>query len=248
MPLGSIKGSSYPYVSNRALTTTRRGIQRGGSLVYHQAWAAPSAKVANGLLTATAGPNTTTITPTLNGSLTTGGVGTLLPAFGPYTGGRNVVVTVTHASAVVAESGVITGVDVYGVRRTETWSVTAGTTSKTYVSKTAFKQILSLTITAASDASANTNTFGDGDLLGLDVILPTALGLTATALKEVVDAALVVTGVFVAGGISISAAGVISVTANADPRGTYAPAAIPNGAHNYDVWYISDIPEYSGGA
>jgi len=80
------------------------------------------------------------------------------------------------------------------------------------------------------------------------VILPVALGLTATALKEVVAAALVVTGVFVAGGITISAAGVISITANADPRGTYAPATIPNGATTYDVWYISDIPEYSGGA
>jgi hypothetical protein len=82
----------------------------------------------------------------------------------------------------------------------------------------------------------------------LDVILPSALGLTGTAVKEVVDATLVTTGVFVAGGIAISAAGVISVTANADPRGTYAPATIPNGAHNYDVWFISDIPEYSGGA
>src|SRR6266566_5562792 len=242
MPLGSIKGSSYPYVSNRALTTTRRGIQRGGSLVYHQNWANPTAKVANGLLTATAGPNTATITPALNGSLTSGGVGTLLPTFGLFTGGRNVVVTVTHATSIVAESGVITGIDVYGVRRTEAWSVTATGTSKTYVSKTAFKQVSSVSITAATDASADTNTVGDGDILGLDVILPVALGLTGTALKEVVAAALVTTGVMVAGGITISAAGVISITANADPRGTYAPATIPNGATTYDLWYVSDIP------
>jgi hypothetical protein len=175
-------------------------------------------------------------------------VGILLPTFGVFTGGRNVVVTVTHGSSIVAENGVITGIDVYGVRRSETWNVTATGTSKTYVSKTAFKQVLSITITAASDASADTNTFGDGDLLGLDVILPVALGLTGTSLKEVVAAALVTTGVMVAGGIAISAAGVISITANADPRGTYAPATIPNGATTYDLWYISDIPEYSGGA
>ena len=248
MPLGSLKGSSYPYVSNRALTTTRRGIQRGGSLLYHQNWTNPTAKVANGITTATAGPNTTTINLSINGSLASGGSAVLLPTFGVFTGGRNVVVTVTHASSIVAVNGVITGVDVYGVVKTETWNVTATGTSKTYVSKTAWKRVTGVTATAASDASADTITVGDGDILGLDVILPAPLGLTGTAVKEVVAAALVTTGVFVAGGITISAAGVIAVAANADPRGTYAPATIPNGATTYDVWYISDIPEYSGGA
>lgn len=248
MPLGSIKGSQYPYASGRAVTTNRRGIQRGGSLLYHQQWVNPTAKVANGISTAQAGPNTTTINLTITGSLASGGKATLLPTFGPFTGGRNVVVTVTHGTSIVACNGVITGTDVYGVVRTETWSVTATGTSKTYVSKTAFKTVTAVTAIAVADASANTITVGDGDLLGLDVILPSALGLAATALKEVVAAALVVTGTFVAGGISISAAGVISNTANVDPRGTYAPATIPNGATQYDVWYISDMPEYSGGA
>src|SRR6266550_6398769 len=109
MPLGSFKGSAYPYVSTRSLTTTRRGIQRGGSLVYHQNWTNPTAKVANGITTATAGPNTTTTTLPINGSLASGGAAVLLPTFGVFTGGRNVVVTVTHGSAIVAVSGVITG-------------------------------------------------------------------------------------------------------------------------------------------
>ena len=216
--------------------------------MYHQNWTNPTAKVANGITTATAGPNTATISLPLNGTLVTGGAAVLLPTFGVFTGGRNVVVTVTHATSIVAVNGVITGTDVYGVVRTETWNVTATGVSKTYVSKTAWKRVTSVTATAAADASADTITVGDGDLLGLDVVLPSALGLTGTAVKEVVAAALVTTGVFVAGGIAISAAGVISVTANADPRGTYAPATIPNGATTYDVWYISDIPEYSGGA
>lgn len=248
MPLGSFKGSAYPYVSTRALTTTRRGIQRGGSLVYHQNWTNPTAKVANGITTVTAGPNTATISLPLNGSLVTGGAAVLLPTFGVFTGGRNVVVTVTHATSIVAVNGVITGTDVYGVVRTEAWSVTATGTSKTYASKTAWKRVTSVTATAATDASADSITVGDGDLLGLDVILPVALGLTGTSLKEVVAAALVTTGVMVAGGITITAAGVISVAANADPRGTYGPSTIPNGATTYDLWYISDIPEYSGGA
>ena len=249
MPLGSIKGSSYPYVSNRAFTTTRRGIQRGGSLLYHQNWTNPTAKVANGITTAQAGPVAVgTINLPLNGTLVTGGAAVLLPTFGVFTGGRNVVVTVTHGAAIIAVSGVVTGTDVYGVVRTEAWTITAGGTSKTYATKTAFKRVTAITLTNAADASTDTITVGDGDVLGLDVILPVALGLTGTSVKEVVAAALVTTGVMVAGGITISAAGVISITANADPRGTYAPATIPNGATTYDLWYVSDIPEYSGGA
>jgi hypothetical protein len=254
MPLGSIKGSAYPYASNRAVVTNRRGIQRGGSLVYHQTWPAPSTAVANDILTATLGPTIAQaiLTPALNGSLTSGGVATLLAAQGPFTGGRNVVVTVTHATSIVAISGVITGTDVYGVKITENWNVTATGTSKTYVSARAFKRVTSITLNGGgADTSTDTVTVGDGNILGLDVILPAALGLTGAALKEVVNAALVTTGVLVAGGFAISAAGVISVPAAGaaqDLRGTYAPASAPNGAQNYDLWYISDAPEYSGGA
>src|SRR5436190_17710282 len=117
MPLGSVKGSAYPYASNRAVVTNRRGIQRGASIVYHQTWANPTAKVTNGISLVQAGPNTATINLTITGSLAAGGKATLLPTFGPFTGGRNVVVTVTHATSIVAVNGVITGIDVYGVVR-----------------------------------------------------------------------------------------------------------------------------------
>jgi hypothetical protein len=253
MPLRPLIGSAYPYPSNRAITTNRRGIQRGGTLVYHQTWPAPSAAAANDVTTTTAGPNTTTTNLPINGTLASGGVATFLPTYGPFTGGRNVVVTVTHATSIVAVSGTIFGTDVYGVAISENWSVTATGTSKTYVGAVAFKRVTRVTITAVADASADSITVGDGSVLGLDVIcsVGSAAGLAAAAEKEIMDGAVLATGLLTVTGIAISAAGVISVPAAGaaqDRRGTYLPAAIPNATHNYDVWFMSDYPEYSGGA
>jgi len=226
MPLQNL--GVYPYPSNRSYNV--RGYARGASAIYHQNWTDPIAVVTNGILTALAGPNTTTFTLTpgagLNGSLV---VGTRLVL--DYA--RNVVITVTHGSAVVAESGVITGKDIYGKDLTEAWSVTAGTTSKTFTGAKAFKTITQITITAVADASANTNVIGNGNVLGLDV--NSALGVVAGAIKEIVAGALVVTGTLVAK----------SASAAADPRGTYLPATVPNGTNDYDLWFISDDPETS---
>lgn len=219
---------SYPYVSNRSFNV--RGYSRGASVVYHQNWTDPIAVVTNGILTALAGPNTTTFTLTpgsgLNGSLISGTRIVLDYA-------RNVVITVTHGSAVVAESGVITGKDAYGQDLTEAWSVTAGTTSKTFTGAKAFKTITQITIVAVADASANTNIIGNGNVLGLDV--NSALGVVGGAVKEIVAAALVTTGTLVAK----------SAVSTADRRGTYLPASVPDGARDYDLWYISDDPETS---
>lgn len=249
MPITGTQGGVYPYTSHRAVVVSRKNVQRGMSAVYHQSWGGPlqqpvntpvAAKVANGILTALAGPNTTTITPTLNGALATAGLVTLIPLYGPWTGGRNVIITVTHASAVVAESGVITGIDIYGRAIQEAWSVTAGTASKTFTGKKAFKYVSSVTITAATDASANTNVIGDGDALGLDV--RATIGLVNGALKEIMDAGILATGTIV-GFDAVNSGWGTSFTA--DPRGTYLPAAVPNAARVYDLWYVSDDPEFS---
>jgi len=231
----TLQGSgAYPYISNRTFNV--RGFSRGASIVYHQRWTDPTTAALNDIRTSLAGPNTATITltpnssPGLDGTLVTGAAGSkVLVLLYP----RNVVITVTHGSAVVAESGVITGKDVYGRDMTEAWSVTAGTTSKTFTGAKAFKQITQITITAATDASANTNTIGDGVVFGLDV--NGALAGTGAAVKEIAIGALVVTGVLVAK----------SSAAAADSRGTYAPSAAPNGTNDYDLWYLSDDPELS---
>lgn len=224
----------YPYGSDRGYTV--KGQPRGASVVYHQQWVNPATSALNNIRTSLLGPNTATFTLTPNSA--TALDGTL--ASGPAGGkkviqdfSRNVVITVTHASAVVALSGVITGKDAYGRDISEAWSVTAGTTSKTFTGKKGFKEITQVTIVAAADATADTVTIGNGNVLALDV--NNVVGVTGGALKELSGGALVVTGVLTAK----------SAVATDDPRGTYLPAAAPNGATTYDVVFVSDDPENS---
>jgi hypothetical protein len=172
----------------------------------------------DGVSAAHAGPNNTTQSMTIGGALATGGVATLTPA-------RAVIVTVTHASAVVAESGTITGTDIHGRAITETWSVTAGTTSKTYTSAQAFKTVTAITETAASDASANTCKVGDSKRLGLSF-----KASSVKVIAEEEDGAIPTLGVIVKA----------SSTANTDLRGTYTPNSTLNGALDFSVWYLSD--------
>lgn len=80
---------------------------------------------------------------------------------------RAITGTMTHGSAVVASTMIISGYDVYGEPMTELFTFTAGTTSKSVAGKKAFKYILSYAITAASDATANTLNVGWNDVIGL---------------------------------------------------------------------------------
>lgn len=181
--------------------------------------------ISTGLTGATKQPNNSTVTSTRSGNTDWDGAtygATGLPDFP-----RNVVVTVTHASSIVAADGTISGIDQYGRTITETWSVTATGTSKTYVSKTAFYRVDSITIHSASDASANTLKLGMGSVLGLAFPCP-----LPNFIQELVGTTIPTAGVIVAG----------SSSANADKRGTYLPNTIPDGAHTYNVWYVCDDP------
>jgi len=142
---------------------------------------------------------------------------------------RNVVITVTHASSVVAMSGVITGTDWTGKTITEAWSVTATGTSKTYTGKKAFASITSITEVVAADASDNTIIAGTGNVLGLKV-----KASTSKLLDEQMDSASASSGTLVQG------AGPGSSTA--DEWGTYTPNTAPNGSHDYAAWFICDDP------
>lgn len=256
MSLVGTQGGAYTYLSNRSAAIGRTNVQRDFSTVYHQSWgnslqpaaaavAVPTA-VANGLVAAHAGPNTQTRNMTLAGTLVTGGVGMLIPLLGPWTGGRTVQVNVTHATSIVACNGVITGIDIYGRVIVENWTITATGTTKTYATLKAFKYITSITETAAADASANTIQAGDGVTLGLDVKCfagqAYTTGIVNFAVKELVNSAIVTTGTIVPFDPTNSG---LSAAFTADPRGTYLPAAAPNGAIKYDLWYISDDPEFS---
>lgn len=182
-----------------------------------KSWTNVPAIVTNGIVTSHVGAGaagTTTRTP--NGSLASGGVATLTPA-------RNVVITVTHGSAVVAMSGVITGTRM-GRAITEAWSVTAGSTSKTYTGKIAFDTVTSITEVIAADASANTIIMGNGKVLGLDFKCA-----MVQIVAEAEDGAIPTAGVLVAA----------STAATADPRGTYTPNSALNGALDFEVAYLS---------
>lgn len=141
---------------------------------------------------------------------------------------RNVVITVTHGSAVVAMSGTIYGTDINGNQISEAWSVTAGGTSKVFTGAKAFKTVTRITETVAADASTNTIIAGTGNVLGLD--LPAALGGVGVALKEIAAGSLVATGTLVAA----------SQSASADRNGTYLPATVPNASNDYSVYYLVD--------
>jgi len=140
---------------------------------------------------------------------------------------RNVVVTVTHASSVVAMSGVITGTDVYGKAQTEDWSVTATGTSKTFTGKKGFKTVSGITEVVAADASDNTIKAGTGKVFGLR-----NKASVASLIKEVAGGSVVTNGTLAAA----------SAVATDDPRGTYAPNGTPDGSADYVLYYIVDDP------
>ncbi len=81
---------------------------------------------------------------------------------------RNVSMTVTHGSSIVAMSCLVTGYDKFGVPMAELLSVTATGTSKTATGKKAFAYILSYAFTSSGDATANTASVQWGNTLGLD--------------------------------------------------------------------------------
>lgn len=212
---------SRGYLSTRSL---RGGSGRQYTLtgIVKQSWVDPAAAVSNGYSASHAGAGAAgTVNMTLGGSLCSGGVGTADFA-------KNVVIVVTHGSSVVAMSGVITGTDINGNVQTEAWSVTAGTTSKTFTGKKAFKTITSITETVAADASANSIIAGTGLVFGLQTKLA-----VASAVKEVAAGSVVTNGTFVTA----------SSAATDDPRGTYSPNTAANGSNDYTVYFLSDDPE-----
>lgn len=165
-----------------------------------------------------AGPNTTTADLTIDGALASGGVATFTPA-------RAVIVTVTHATSIVACNGTIYGYDQFGNAIQEAWSVTATGTSKTYTTGKAFKKVTRVTITAAADASANTVAVGDSKVFGLSY-----RAINQILVGELQDTSVPTAGALVAG----------SNATLTDYRGTYTPNGTPNGSIDWTITYQID--------
>ena len=208
---------------SRSYISTRSFRGNSGALFYpvsliKQVWTDPSTADTDGFSASHAGAGAAGTTQmTLGGALA-----------GKNVHARNVVITVTHATSVVAMSGTITGTGIDGKNLSEDWSVTATTTSKTFTGKKAFKTVTSITETIAASAAANTIIAGDGAVLGL-----VTMSSTTSAVKEYAAGSLATTGTFVAAS---------SASAD-DPRGTYAPSSAPNGTNDYIVYFLSDTPE-----
>lgn len=207
------------YVSNRAVVVGggKRTILPA-ALIYEKFTDVP-AMDDNGIsVSHTGAASAGTTQQTIGGALASGGVATLTPA-------RNVIITVTHASSIVAMSGVITGT-YRGRVVTAAWAVTATGTSKTSTTTQVFDTVTSITEVVAADASGNTIISGTGKALALS-----AKNAVASLVKETSAGSVVTNGA------------VTAATSSQD--GAYTPNTDPDGSVDYEVWYISNDPENS---
>jgi len=189
----------------------------------------PVAADDDAFVTAAAGPNATTTTYKRSG-LTGGTAFAGVLATGVVDFPRNVTLTATHGSSLVALTAVVTGIDWHGRAATETLTITATGTSKVATGLVAFRRVDTVAVTAATDASADTIKVGFGNVFGLE--FKTAV---PKALVELSAGSVVTNGTVVAG----------STSANTDYRGTYAPNSAPNGSTTYVVYYL--VPDATDG-
>lgn len=145
---------------------------------------------------------------------------------------RNVKLTVTHGSSIVALSLLVTGFDEYGAQMSETLAVTATGTTKTAVGKKAFKSILSYAFTSAGNATTDTAGLAWDNSLGLPYRISDASQAVPFG-----NALIDITGTVTAADDTSPAT---SITG--DVRGTYLPSAAADGTKKYAVWIIPADP------
>lgn len=100
---------------------------------------------------------------------------------------RNVTLTASHNSSIVAMTVGITGVDVFNQPLYELLTLTATGTSKSVTGLNAFYKITKVDLIAATDATANTISIGFGSALGL----PVHISAVREIMAEIQDGALV---------------------------------------------------------
>lgn len=151
---------------------------------------------------------------------------------------RNLSLNVTHASSIVATTATVTGYDEWGQKMVELFTVTATGTTKTVAGKKAFKHILSVALTAAGDATANTYNLGWGDVLGLPYKLADKSDLLAVfgdGTQEMATSTVV------------AAVTTTATNATGDVRGTVEPATATNGTKTFYVWmHVADKNTIAG--
>lgn len=201
---------------------------------------APITLDTDGLMAAATGaelPNDETITYTFS---TDGGT---TPLDGANTDGildtaRNVTLDVSHATSIVAMTVLVTGKDTYDAVMSELLTVTATGTSKAVNGKKAFKQITSIAVASAADATTNTLNVGWGDVLGLPYKLDGAYDVVSFFADTTEESA---SATFVAGDTTVA------TTTTGDTRGTVTPNTATDGSVEYRVWMrVSDASSAEG--
>jgi hypothetical protein len=146
--------------------------------------------------------------------------------------GRNLVSVVTHATAVVAMTILISGYDYTGQAMSELHTISATGTSKTATGYKAFAYVRSVAITAAADASANTVNIGTGAKLGLPFRLNAksdAISANIGGVQELINVASNAT--------VMEGAGSTATTTTGDVRGTVTFTTALDGAKEPVLWY-----------
>lgn len=204
---------------------------------------APKTALSTGLINAATGaelPNAATITYTAAtdgvSPLDNAGRASVIPAYHTTNGvnqiaygmdvARNVSLVVTHASSIVACTCLVTGADLYGQPQTELLSVTATGTTKTVAGKKAWGAIISMAITSAGNAQANTLNLGWGNALGLALRISKKSQLTPYG-----NDALDTSGTIVVADDTSPATNVTG-----DVRGTYTPSSAPDATKTYEYY------------
>jgi hypothetical protein len=151
--------------------------------------------------------------------------------------GRNLVSVVTHNSAVVAMTILITGYDYYHNRMSELHTITAGTTSKTVTGTKAFCYVSDIAITAGADASANTVNIGTGAKLGMPYTLHEAGHIVAASLAGITETINVGSNAVVVAAVTTDPA----TTTTGDVRGTITYNTALDGSKSAIAWgYFPD--------
>jgi hypothetical protein len=230
MSTHTVSHASDLYFGNSVATNhTRRGIPL--SPVTYADLGTPATLSTTAYLngaTSTNMPNaaTTTYTYPSAGSAPQNGT---LGATGTADVPRNIVVTMTHATSVVACTVLITGKDVYGSVMSESFTIPATGTTQTANGKKAFKSITTVAITSAGNATTNTCNIGTGAVLGLPYIL--------TDTKKVM---LMMDGVpqTTLGTLTVADTNTATTTTG-DVRGTWSPNSAPNSSRTYSAWFVA---------
>lgn len=145
--------------------------------------------------------------------------------------GRNLVSVVTHGTAVVAMTVLISGYDYLGNAMSELHTVTATGTSKTVTGKKAFAYVSSVAITAAGDAEANTLNLGTGSVLGLPFAVSSIGDVMAASLGGAQELINVVSNATVVAAVTTTA-----TTTTGDVRGTITYNGTLDGSAEAIVW------------